>query len=81
MASRPIRFTRGSRKHRIGRASARHVIDTATPTVETDDITEAVITTWVGNDERGRELEVVAIERPDCQLVVHVMATHYRRTP
>jgi len=78
---RPIRFTRGSRKHRIGRASARHVIDTATPFVETDDVTEAVITTWVGTDDRGRELEIIAIERPDCQLIIHVMPTHYRRNP
>lgn len=81
MASKPIRFTRGSRKHRIGRASARHVIETIIPTVETDDVTEAVSITWLGNDERGREVEVVAIERPDCQLVVHVMPTHYRRNP
>ena len=63
------------------RASARHVIDTATPSVETDEVTEAVIMRWVGNDERGRELEVIAIERPDCQLVIHVMPTHYRRHP
>ncbi|HVA59003.1 MAG TPA: hypothetical protein VNG13_00505 [Mycobacteriales bacterium] len=81
MQLKPIRFTRGSRKHRIGRASARHVIDTATPSVETDEVTEAVIMRWVGNDERGRELEVIAIERPDCQLVIHVMPTHYRRHP
>jgi hypothetical protein len=76
-----IRFTRGSRKHRIGRTSARHVIDIVTPTAETDDVTNAVITRRVGNDERGRELEIMAIERPDCQLVIHVMPTHYRRNP
>ncbi len=80
MGPKPIRFTRGSRKHRIGRTSTRHVIDTITPNVETD-VTDAVIIRWVGNDERGRELEVMAIERPDCQLVVHVMLTHYRRNP
>lgn len=79
MEPKPIRFTQGSRKHRIGRASARHVIDTAAPTVETDDVTQAVIVRWVGNDERGRELEILAIERSDCRLVVHVMPTHYRR--
>lgn len=81
VASKPIRFTRGSRKHRIGRASARHVIDTIDPNVETDDITQAVIIRWVENDERDRELEVIAIVRPACQLVVHVMPTHYRRNP
>jgi len=34
--------------------------------------------TWTGNDARGRELEVVAIERPDCFLVIHVMPTSFR---
>lgn len=79
MESRPIRFTRGSRKHRIGRASARYVIDTVTPEVEVDNVTGAVIKRWVGDDERGRELEIIAIERPDCQLVIHVMPIQYRR--
>lgn len=79
MEPRPIRFTRGSRKHRIGRASARHVIETATPSVETDEVTQALIIRWVGVDERGRELEIIAIERSDCRLVIHVMPMHYRR--
>jgi hypothetical protein len=33
----------------------------------------------VADDERGRELEIVAIEKPDCYLVIHVMPTHYRK--
>ena len=51
----------------------------STPTIETDDATQAVIVRWVGNDERCRELEIIAIEAPDCRLVVHVMPTQYRR--
>jgi len=78
---KPIRFTRGSRKHRIGRTSARHVIETVTPSIEADDITDAVIIRWVGSDERGREMEIIAIERTDCRLVIHVMPIHYRRNP
>jgi hypothetical protein len=77
----PIRFTRGSRKHRIGRTSARHVVETVAPSIEVDDITDAVIVRWVGSDERGRELEIIAIERTDCRLVIHVMPMHYRRNP
>jgi len=34
---------------------------------------------WVGEDERGRELEIVAIEKADYILVIHVMPTHDRR--
>lgn len=33
---------------------------------------------WVGTDERERELEIVALDRPDCILVIHVMPIHYR---
>lgn len=76
-----MRFTRGSRKHRIGRGSARHVIDSFPPSVEVDDVTDAVLLRWVASDERGRELEVIAIDRPDCWLVIHVMPMHYRRNP
>lgn len=76
---KPLRFTRGSRKHRIGRASARYVIGTYEPVTIDNPVTGVVQRTWVGKDERGRELEIVAFERSDCWLVVHVMPSHYRR--
>ena len=44
-----------------------------------DDQTGATVLTWIGDDERGRELEIVAVDRPDCLLVIHVMPTHHRR--
>jgi hypothetical protein len=75
---KPLRFSRSSRKHRIGKASARHVIATAMPHTSTD-ANGVVSRSWVGDDERGRELEILAFEQPDCWLVVHVMPTHYRR--
>lgn len=34
---------------------------------------------WVGVDDRGIELEVVAVLLPDTLLVVHVMPTALRR--
>jgi hypothetical protein len=76
---KPIRFTRRSRRHRIGKASACHVIATIPATVSIDPSTGAETLTWIGEDERGRELEIVALDRPDCLLVIHVMPTHYRR--
>ena len=42
-----------------------------------DDTDERVL--WVGEDDRGVELEVLAIRLPDLLLVIHVMPTHYRR--
>ena len=35
--------------------------------------------TWIGPDDRGVELEIVAVVQPDYLLVIHVMPTHYRR--
>lgn len=74
-----IRFTRGSRKHRVGRKSAYHVIAMTVATITTEPDTGDTTLSWVGKDERGRELEIVAIDKPDCYLVIHVMPTHYRR--
>jgi hypothetical protein len=78
-----IRFTQSARKHRIGRISARHVLAPAEPTAVT---TTGGADAWlyVGPDERGRELEVIALGaypadggRPYL-LVIHVMPTHLR---
>lgn len=76
---KPIRFTRGSRKHRVGKTSALHVIATSSANVSTDEPTGETTLSWMGPDERGRELEIVALEKPDCFLVIHVMPTHYRK--
>lgn len=75
---KPVRFIRNSRKHRIGRASARHVIEHTVAAEDTFPPSGDTRFTWIGTDERGRELEVVALDRPDCILVVHVMPTHHR---
>jgi hypothetical protein len=76
---KPIRFTRSSRKHRIGRTSAYHVITVTPANITTDPATGDLTLSWVGPDERGRELEIVALEKPACFLVIHVMPTHYRK--
>ena len=76
---KPLRFTRGSRKHRIGRASTRYVI-AAIPATETEDPeTGDRMFTWIGPDERDRELEIAALDKPDCLFVIHVMPTQLRR--
>ena len=78
-----IRFTQSARKHRIGRTSARHVLATAEPTAVT---TTSGADAWlyVGPDERGRQLEVIALEVYPADggrsylLVIHVMPTQLR---
>jgi hypothetical protein len=36
---------------------------------------------WIGEDDRGIELEIVALDLPDAVVVIHVMPTALRRTP
>jgi hypothetical protein len=76
---KPIRFARGSRKHRVGKKSAFHVIAMTAATITTDPDTGETTLSWIAGDERGRGLEIVAIDKPDCYLVIHVMPTHYRK--
>jgi hypothetical protein len=77
-----IEFTRSSRRHRIGRASARFVIATAKPV---DGGTLRGCPSWwfIGPDERGRELEILAVQTQGDNdpepvlLVIHVMPTNF----
>jgi hypothetical protein len=34
---------------------------------------------WIGEDDRGVELEVIGIDLSDYLLIIHVMPTAYRR--
>lgn len=74
-----LRFTRSSRRHRIGRAHAVYVINSVEPTVSTNDRGEAEYL-WVGEDDRGVVLEIAAVVvEDDGLLVLHVMPQQYRR--
>lgn len=77
----PVRFVRSARKHRIGKAHALHVIDNgfATDVPAADGFDARRV--WRGLDDRGLELEVVAIVLPGELLVIHVMPTSLRRKP
>jgi hypothetical protein len=79
-----IRFTQAARRHRIGRASVRWMLANTMPTgVMTNHGSPAW--RWVGADERGRELEVIAVEVQGDRdpepvlLVIHVMPTDLKK--
>lgn len=72
-----LRWARASRRHRIGRAHARHVIATVEPQRTTTASGNPGLL-WVGDDDRGVELEIVAAVLPDLYVVVHVMPTALR---
>ncbi len=73
-----IEFTQASRRHKIGRAPVRHVMATTQPTpITTNRGAEGWL--YVGPDERGRVLEIIAVAtEADTLLVVHVMPYRYR---
>lgn len=69
-----IEFTQSARKHRIGRARVRQV--------RADPIAEAILPAeqgrqerlvFVGDDESGRALEVMAVRTDRGLLVIHAM--------
>jgi hypothetical protein len=74
-----VRFSRSARKHRVGQAHALHVVLHGMLTVIPADEDNDERLLWVGPDDRGVELEVLAIRLPDLVLVIHVMPTPYRR--
>lgn len=78
MADKQYRFTRASRKHRIGREHVRHVLANVVPTGRASPLGDVTEYVWIGPDDRGVELEIVALDLPEYYLVVHVMPTHYR---
>ena len=56
-----------------------HVIDTADPVAVPATETADARLVWIGLDDRGIELEIVALDLPDEWLVIHVMPTALRR--
>jgi len=74
-----IRFTQSARKHRIGKAHAKYVIRNYEPTFVQGDEGDKDKLLWIGNDDRGLELEIVALISDDFLLMIHVMPTVFRK--
>lgn len=73
---KPLRFACQARRHRVGKAHAYYVMCNS-PAEELVLRGEPALK-WVGKDDRGVELEMLLIEKPDVFLVIHVMPTHLR---
>jgi len=72
-------FSQSARRHRIGRAHALHVMNTVVPEVIEADAVNRSRLLWIGPDDRGPSLEIVAVQEPDYLLVIHVMPHQFRR--
>ncbi len=55
------------------------VIDAVAPTWVPATRTADARLVWVGEDDRGIELEIVALDLADAVVVIHVMPTALRR--
>lgn len=76
-----IKFARSARRHRIGTARALAAMEDAgePQRIPASREGESDRLLWIGRDDRGLLLEVIAVERPDVLLVIHVMPTDFRR--
>ncbi len=72
-------FTQSTRKHRIGRARALHVIENHEPArlAGTNGSNDHLL--WIAPDNRGLVLEIEAIDLGERLLVIHVMPHNFRR--
>ncbi len=74
-----VRFARSARKHKVGKAHAMHVIKNNIPRdVPAGDEFDAR-KVWLGADDRGVDLEIVAVVLPYELLIIHVMPSGLRR--
>ena len=76
---RVVRWYRTARRHRVGKAHAMHVITTTTPDQVPASGTADARLIWIGPDDRGIELEIVALDLDEAVVVIHVMPTSLRR--
>lgn len=78
---RPVRWYRSARRHRIGKAHALHVMNTVVPDEVPAQADLDARLEWVGVDDSGIELEIVALDLPDAIVIRPVVPTALRRSP
>jgi hypothetical protein len=76
---RVVRWYRSARRHRIGKARAMYVINSVEPEHVPATATTDARLVWIGDDDRGVELEIVALDLPDAVVIIHVMPTSLRK--
>ena len=74
-----IRYAQSARKHRIGKARVNFVMDNNSYTVISSQEGEKVQWVWIAKDDRGLDLEIVAVVLEQYLLITNVMPTSLRR--
>lgn len=76
-----VRFAQSARKHKIGKARALAALENSGDPVvvlaPSDDLDDRLV--FIGKDDRGIELEIIAVQLSDFLFVIHVMPTEFRR--
>ena len=79
MWEKEVRFAKSARKHRIGKAHALFVLENHEPVTFLSSSGEDQKLLWIAQDDRGLELEIVAVKLAENILVIHVMPRNFRR--
>lgn len=79
MLEKQVHFASSARKHRIGKAHVLYVMESCEPMAVLTSDGEDRKLLWIGFDERGLELAVIALELSEFILVIHVMPRSFRR--
>jgi len=78
MWEKEVRFAKSARKHRIGKAHALFVLENHEPVTFLSSYGEDQKLLWIAQDDRGLELEIVAVKLAENILVIHVMPRNFR---
>jgi hypothetical protein len=79
MRAKEVRFAKSARKHRIGKAHVLFVLENHEPVTFLPIDGEDQKFLWIGHDDRGLELEIVALKLLNYILVIHVVPRTFRR--
>ena len=79
MRAKEVRFAKSARKHRSGKAHVLFVLENNEPVIFLSIYGEDQKLLWIGQDDRGLELEIVAVKLVEHILVIHVMPRSFRR--
>lgn len=74
-----VRIVSGARKHGVGRRRIEQALLSQTEAEAIGTETTDPKIRFVGRDERGEEIEIVAVVLPGLLLIIHAMPTRYRR--
>lgn len=76
-----VRIVSGARKHGISRRRIEQALRSQIAADTTRTGTADPKIRFVGTDDRGEEIEIVAVVLPGVLLIIHAMPTRYRRSP